>query len=192
MNIALFIGSFNPPHLGHRAVAKDLIQSNPFEEVWIVPNFKHPFEKNLIPFEDRVRMCHLAFDSLGKKIKVSEAEKEVASPKGWTIDLVNYLLKKYSEDQFTLVLGSDLLQESNRWKDFEEIKKKVAIFPIVRAGDEKSKYPNISSSDVREAILKGKNIEALVPKSVMEYIQKKGLYSPSLLSPSRGEGQGEG
>src|SRR3990167_662361 len=130
MKIALFIGSFNPPHLGHNAVAKDLIQSNQFDKVWIIPNFKHPFEKNLISFEDRVKMCHLTFDSLGEKIKVSEVEKEVASPKGWTVDLIKYLLKKRPEDQFTLILGSDLLQESNRWKDFEEIKKKVAIFTI--------------------------------------------------------------
>ncbi len=125
MKIALFGGSFNPPHLGHQAVVKNLTKSSLFDEVWILPSFKHPFEKKLASFEDRLEMCQLAFKDLGKKIQISTLEKELNSPEGYTVDLIHSLLKKYPKHNFSLVIGTDLFQEKSRWKNFEEIEKKV-------------------------------------------------------------------
>lgn len=176
MKIALFGGSFDPPHFGHVAVAKNLVESDQFDEVWILPSFKHPFEKKLVSFEDRVELCALAFGSLGKKIRISRLEKELNSAEGYTIDLINPLVKKYPNHSFSLVVGTDLLQEKKRWKNFEEIEKKVSIFKISRSGYEPSVYPNISSSGIREAILKGENLKPFLPQSVIDFILQKRLY----------------
>ncbi len=176
MKIALFGGSFNPPHLGHRAVVKDLAESDQFDEIWILPSFKHPFKKKLISFEDRIELCCLAFGVLGKKIKISRLEKELNSPHGYTIDLINHLVKKYPNHSFSLVVGTDLLQEKKRWKNFEEIEKKVSIFKISRSGYESSVYPNISSSEIREAIVKGEDLKPFLPELVIDFILQKRLY----------------
>ncbi len=176
MKIALFGGSFDPPHFGHVAVAKKLVESDQFDEVWILPSFKHPFEKKLTSFEDRIELCSLAFGVLGKKIKICRVEKELNSPHGYTIDLINHLVKKYPNHSFSLVVGTDLLQEKKRWKNFGEIEKKVSIFKIPRSGYEPSSYPNISSSEIRKAIAKGENLKSFLPESVIDFILQKRLY----------------
>jgi nicotinate-nucleotide adenylyltransferase len=176
MKIALFGGSFNPPHLGHIAVAKELAESSLFDEVWIIPVLKHPFHKELLSFEDRVKMCRLAFTPLSKKIKVSEVEKEINSPQGYTLDLIDHLLKKYPDTSFSLAIGTDLLQESKKWKNFGEIEKKISLFKIPRSGYEKSHYPSVSSSEARKAIARGYNLKKLLSQEIINFIQQKGFY----------------
>jgi nicotinate-nucleotide adenylyltransferase len=176
MRIALFGGSFNPPHLGHIAIVKDLLASKKFDELWVIPSFKHPFGKELASFEDRITMCHLLYDPLGPKVKISEVEKKINNTQGWTITTLRHLIDQFPEHQFSWVMGSDLFRETSKWKDFDEIKKWVPIISIPRAGYEKSKFPEISSTQVRKAIVEGKDMSSLVPPEVMKYIQKKGLY----------------
>jgi nicotinate-nucleotide adenylyltransferase len=176
MHIALFGGSFNPPHLGHLAVGRDLLTSKKVDEVWVIPSFKHPFGKELASFEDRMAMCHLLFDSLGAKVKMSEVEKKINNTNGWTITTLQYLIDQFPEHQFSWVMGSDLLQATSKWKDFDKIKKLASIISIPRLGYEKSKLPNISSTQVREAVASGKDISSLVSPEVMKYIDEKGLY----------------
>ena len=182
MKIALFGGSFNPPQNGHVAVAKALLDSQQFDEVWVLPSFQHPFGKALALFKDRVTLCRLAFGDLSPSLRISEAEKEMDNKKGYSIDTVRFLKKKYADHQFSLVMGSDLLLESSKWKDFEELKKLIEIYPISRAGYEETKFPHVSSSQVRNALAKGEDISFLVPASVLKYIEEKGLYK-SPLSP---------
>ncbi len=180
MKIALFGGSFNPPQNGHVAVAQALLASKDFDAVWVLPSFKHPFEKKNLPFEDRVKLCHLAFDPLGTDLKISEVEKEMPDSQGFMMDTVQYLQKKFPDHSFSLVLGSDIFPETNQWKDFEKLKNCVEIYPIRRAGHEKPNsifpFPKVSSTEVREKIKKGEDISALVPAPVLKYIRQKGFY----------------
>jgi nicotinate-nucleotide adenylyltransferase len=176
MKIALFGGSFNPPQNGHVALAQALLDSKLFDEVWVLPSFRHPFGKPLAPFEDRLNLCRLAFEGLSARLKVSDVEKGIDPPEGYTIDTVRYLKKKYPEDKFYLVMGSDLILEFPRWKDSTELKKMIEIFPISRAGYEESQFPRVSSTEIREALRLGKDISSLVPPQVAKYIGEKNLY----------------
>jgi len=176
MKIALFGGSFNPPQIGHVAVAKALLDSGQFDEVWVTPSLRHPFGKPLAPFEDRLALCHLAFDSLGPLVRVSEAERQTGNQEGYTIELIRALRKKYPHHSFSLVMGSDVRSETSQWRDFEELKKLIEIYPISRAGYEESKFPQVSSTQVREGLEKGHDITSLVPPAVAKYILDKGLY----------------
>ncbi|CAJ1362313.1 unnamed protein product [Effrenium voratum] len=67
-------GSFNPIHLGHALLAITVRETKPVDEVVLVPVFKHPVKKDLLPFEDRAAMCELAVSASG--IGVSAVEKE--------------------------------------------------------------------------------------------------------------------
>jgi len=183
MKIALFGGSFNPPQNGHVAVVRALVDSKQFDEVWVLPSFRHPFGKSLAPFEDRLNLCRLAFEALSPSLKVSSVEKEINPQKGYTVDTVRYLKKKYPESKFYLVMGSDLILELPRWKDPDELKKMVEIYPISRAGYEDSKFPRVSSTEIREALRLGKDISSLVPPKVAKYIRDKKIYSQSIKNP---------
>ena len=58
--IALFGGSFNPPHIGHQMACLYVLETSSCKELWMVPTFRHPFDKALAPFEDRFEMCRRA------------------------------------------------------------------------------------------------------------------------------------
>ncbi len=60
MRVAVFGGSFNPPHVAHQFVALYVLETAGVDELWLVPCAKHTFEKLLAPFSHRLRMCELA------------------------------------------------------------------------------------------------------------------------------------
>lgn len=176
MKIALFGGSFNPPHQGHVEVAKSIIDSKKFDELWVLPCLAHAFQKALAPYPDRIAMCRLAFEPLSPKIIVKKTEEEIQNTQGWSILTLRYLHQENPQHDFYWLMGSDLIQEKNRWKDFDEIEKITTLYPIPRAGIEISPFPNISSTEIRNKISKCESLADLVPKEVEVYIQARGLY----------------
>ena len=76
--IALFGGSFNPPHLAHSLVALYVLETAPVDELWITPTFRHAFGKDLASYDDRIAMCELAAAALGPRVRVSRAEEDAA------------------------------------------------------------------------------------------------------------------
>merc|ERR1719454_2721149 len=79
--IGVFGGSFNPIHLGHSLLAITTQQTKPLDSVVLVPVFKHHVKTDLLPFDDRVKMCELAVapyrGESGQDIRVSTIEKDV-------------------------------------------------------------------------------------------------------------------
>ena len=173
--IALFGGSFNPPHLGHRQVVEYLCGLEAFDEIWIVPAFDHPFEKNLAPYEDRVKMCGLFVQ--GTKAKVSRIEEDLAQKPSYMIDTLRALKKKNPGVKFSIVVGSDIKPELEQWKDIGALKKEAEFFFIPRAGIENSPFLDISSTEIRKLIREGKTVAYLIPTGVMEYIKHRKLYA---------------
>ena len=77
MHILLFGSPFNPPHLGHQIVIRqafELIQD--FDELWLLPNYRHAFGKDLAPVADRLAMCQL----LVQEIVMQESKNWRAQP----------------------------------------------------------------------------------------------------------------
>ncbi len=176
MKIALLGGSFNPPHLGHRALVNQLLQSNMFDEIWIIPTLHHAFGKELASFEERVKMCSINFEELSPQIKIQLFEKEINNLEGYSINLIRFLKKNFNSEEFYWVMGSDLMAEKNKWKNFEEIESKVNIYPIARSGYEESELPQISSTEIREQINLKQPLPHLLLPQVQQYIQDQRLY----------------
>ncbi|MBL7684671.1 MAG: nicotinate-nicotinamide nucleotide adenylyltransferase [Deltaproteobacteria bacterium] len=181
MKIALFGGSFDPPHLGHQAVIQWLLEEGNFDEVWILPSFSHPFQKPLSDFNDRLTLCKLAFEQDENQVKVLEIEKEFAPGPVYSIDVVQKLREQFPQTQFSFVIGSDLKIRLNEWKDIETLKRWVDFIFIPRSGFETSPFPKISSTDLRrlfqEKPIPLKKISSLVPEKVLQYILSQGLYT---------------
>lgn len=180
MRIALLGGSFNPPHVGHMMNAYYVLATRPVDKVWMLPVFRHPFAKRLAPFDDRVRMCELAAARFNGDIEVSRVEEEVPGD-GRTIDLLEHLIPKHPEHTFSLVIGTDILPERSKWKDFDRIEKLVEIHVINRSGFPADDVvgpalPLVSSTEVREKLALGGDLSALVPREVLAYVAERGLY----------------
>jgi nicotinate-nucleotide adenylyltransferase len=85
---------------------------------------------------------------------------------------------------FSLVIGADLLAEVATWFGGAELQATVPFVVVGRAGTEGPaadaagpvKMPAVSSTAVRGAIAAGEPVDGLVPRAVLDYIYRRGLY----------------
>jgi nicotinate-nucleotide adenylyltransferase len=183
MHIALFGGSFNPPHVGHMMAAYYVVATRPVDKLWLMPAYRHPFGKRLAPFDDRVKMCELAAQPFGKWMEVSRVEEQVGG-EGRTVEVLEFLVRRYTSDRFSLVLGTDILPEKSKWKDFHRIEELAGVIIVPRAGYPDASVPGpaipeVASTEIRGRLVRGQDVSHLVPRAVAEYAARNGLYRTS-------------
>jgi nicotinate-nucleotide adenylyltransferase len=180
MEIALFGGSFDPPHVGHLLAAAYVLATEPVDELWFVPVAGHPLRKPLhASFEHRAQLCELAIADL-ERTRVSRIEAELGG-EGRTVDLLEHLHRTYPDRKWALVLGSDLAAERPQWKRFDRIEQLARIIPLQRAGfpvegQPEGLLPQVSSSQVRAMLASGADVSHLVPRAVVAAIRAAGTY----------------
>ena len=173
--VALFGGSFNPPHVAHQLACLVTLELSGCDEVWMMPTFQHPFQKSLAPFEDRFEMCRRAAQHLGG-VQVSRVEAELGG-ESRTLQTVKHLRRLHPAHAYTIVIGADLVDERKSWFGWDELEKMVDFFVIGRAGKgPEPQLPPISSTEIRGKLARGEDVSRVVPQSVLEYIAEKGLY----------------
>ena len=187
--VALFGGSFNPPHVAHQLVALYVLETQPVDELWFVPAYVHAFGKQLASYEDRIAMCELLAPALGPRVRVSRVEEELAHRPGFvasrTLDLVQHLVEQ--GHQVRLVVGSDILAETAKWYRWADVAALAPPIVVAREGFDLPPgstvtgvaMPAISSTQIRDAAGRG-DLEALtglLPRQVLRYIAGRGLYA---------------
>jgi nicotinate-nucleotide adenylyltransferase len=176
--IALFGGSFDPPHVGHLLAAAYVLATEPVDELWFVPVFAHPFQKPLqAPFEHRVALCEAVASSL-QGARVSRLEQELGG-EGRTVDLLEHLHLKHPSTRFALVLGTDLDQERTNWKRWDRVQELARIVRVSRSTIENApepRMPMVSSTEVRALLQTGGDASRLVPRAVLAAIRAAGTY----------------
>lgn len=188
--IALFGGSFDPPHLGHQLVISYLLGVGEVDGVWVVPTFKHALGKQLVDFKHRMNMCRemiRIFDT--NRVAVIRAEYDLSLQPGFvdsrTINLVQYIYEEHPHTSFRFVIGSDLVDQFKTWDEHEEIERLAPPLVVGRLGYKSGNgmtLPNISSSAIKEGIKKG-TLSELVPKHVANYINLHQLYGGTCTNP---------
>jgi nicotinate-nucleotide adenylyltransferase len=165
--VAIFGGSFDPPHIGHFLVGAYLLASAGVEHLLVVPVGSHAFGKKLRPFSERLKLCQLCFEKLSQ-VTVLPLEGERNGPSR-TYDTVLELEVLYPKASFSLVIGSDLVDDVSSWYRSEELLKRVELLVLPRTGflqgvEAVPILPEVSSSQVRALLLQGNaGAEALRP-----------------------------
>ncbi len=180
-NIGIFGSSFDPPHRGHLAVIKHLLTTGHFNELWLVPTYKHPFGKTLTKFSTRISMLKCLLRPLRRlrpfhPHKISQIEKAIPQRPTYAWHVIRALKKRHPNFRFTLIVGSDVKKELRKWYRINALKKLVSFYFIPRKGYEKSPFPRVSSSDIRERVRNGKSIRGLTTRDVEDFILKNHLY----------------
>ena len=179
-------GSFNPPHMGHQLACLYGLEALGAEALWVVPVYEHPFGKELVSFEHRVRMCELMVKPLGERARVNTIESELQSPVR-TFELFSALQSKHPDKSFAMLMGADLLAERDRWYRFDDLQNLVKIVVVGRGGFESSPgedvydvdLPEVSSSDLRDRLQSGRAVDGLLPATIRNYLIKSDLYGPT-------------
>ena len=129
--IALFGGSFDPPHIGHEAIVRALLNFKEIEKVVIMPTFLNPFKSSShAPAELRLKWLHAIFDSF-ERVEINSYEVNLKK-KTPTIESVKYLLAKYKK--IYLVIGADNLATLTKWTEYDALKKLVTFIVCTRDG----------------------------------------------------------
>jgi nicotinate-nucleotide adenylyltransferase len=178
MRVALFGGSFNPPHVAHQLVGLYVLETAPVDELWLIPCFVHPFDKALAPFPDRMAMCQRAAAALGPRARVSDVEGRLGG-ESLTLRTVKALQAEHPGIELSVVIGADLEAEVDSWFGAAELRALVPFIVVGRAGHQGGgplAMPPVSSTEVRERLRGGKSVDALVPRAVLDYIRQRKLY----------------
>lgn len=190
MKIGLFFGSFNPVHIGHLIIAGYMANFTDLDQVWLVVSPQSPLKKKngLAGVYDRIEMARLATDS-SDNILVSSVELSMPQP-SYTVDTLNELKIRYPDYQFSLIMGADNIISLKKWKSHEQILAEHKIFVYPRPGSDISEWidhPQItiteapflelSSTFIRKALKDKKNIQYMLPEPVLNFIDRKSLYS---------------
>jgi nicotinate-nucleotide adenylyltransferase len=179
--VAILGGSFNPPHVAHLMAAYWVLATQEVREVWLLPSFRHPFAKELAPFEDRVRMCELAVRGV-RGVAVCTAERELADDPlvGKTARTLEHLVAKHPDTDFVLVVGADILPDTPKWWRWDRVNELARVVVVGREGFPpvagSPTFPAISSTEIRARLARGEDVSGLVPRQVREYVAGRGLY----------------
>jgi nicotinate-nucleotide adenylyltransferase len=183
MRVAVFGGSFDPPHVGHVLGVCYALSVGRFERVLVVPVYEHALHKALSSFEHRVAMARAAVASLAG-VEVSRVEEELPSP-SYTLNTLSHLKTCHPDYELELIVGSDVLDETTKWHAFDAVCEAAPPFVLGRAGARhpgpEPHLPAVSSTEVRGLLRAGgdaaeSRLRRLVPAAVLEYIQRHGLY----------------
>ena len=190
--IALFGGSFNPPHVAHQMVALYVLETQPVDELWFVPTYAHPFGKPLVDYEHRIAMCELAAAALGPRAQVSRAEAELAARPGFvtshTLDLVDHAIAAGHAPR--LVIGADIVHDAAKWHRWDDVVARAPPIVVGRGGHApppagaavapvRVTMPEISATHIRDLLARGDSgVAGLVPRDVLRYIAHHHLYQP--------------
>lgn len=193
--IAIYGGSFDPPHKGHKLLAENLVGVCGAQRVIIIPTALSPFKSSSsATAEDRLNMCKLFFNEA--LFEVSDVEIKRGG-KSYTVDTLTQIKKENPDSELFLFMGDDMLLSFDRWYKHEEILRLATIVcacrteklqelqnmkdfvkNVLKAEDRviicESVPFEISSTEIRSSLKDGENKG--LSENVYNYIAAKGLY----------------
>jgi nicotinate-nucleotide adenylyltransferase len=189
LKIGLFFGSFNPIHIGHLVLANFMLEFTGLERIWFVISPHNPLKekKTLLKDNHRLQMVRLAIGE-HTKMKASNIEFDLPQP-SYTVNTLAHLTDKFPEHEFALIMGSDNLGSFHKWKNYEYILQHHQIYVYPRPGMDggilkahssihftEAPMLEISSSFLRDAIKKKKDVRFYFPEGVWTYLKEMHFY----------------
>jgi nicotinate-nucleotide adenylyltransferase len=171
--MAILGGAFDPPHLGHVALAEGALSALGADRLLVLVIESPGHRKTELDAEIRVELARLAFANLADEVRLDDH--------AYTVDF----LRDERPVNAVFVIGSDQWAAFDTWKEPAEIRRLIPLAVAARPGEpapegdvevfEIAEHP-ISSTQIRERIARGEPIDDLVPSLVAREIERRGLY----------------
>lgn len=194
--IGVLGSAFNPPHLGHLALAQEALWQLGLSEVVLVPTGQAPHKRIADDpgKEQRLAMTRLAAAD-DARFSASSLEVEREGP-SYTYETLEMLAKERGDSELVFVMGADAAVGLESWREPERVVELARIAVARRAGVSDSEVAavmrslgageratmlempqfGVSSSAVRERAAAGRPLRYLVPEPVARFIEEKGIY----------------
>jgi nicotinate-nucleotide adenylyltransferase len=199
--VGILGGTFNPPHLGHLALARCALRELDVERVLLMPAHGAPHKPSA---EDpgpahRLQMCRLAVDG-AEGLASCSLEIERGGP-SYTVDTLRSIHASHPDVRLTFIVGADMAKTLHAWREPRELLGLTELAVAEREGAGREDVLGalaalnggsadgpasvsfltmeavpVSSSLVRERVERSEPIEELVGGAVARYIAEHGLY----------------
>ena len=128
--LAVYLGSFNPPHYGHLTVINDALQQFGMDKVIVVPAMHNPTKKeNPAPFDLRCNWMERA--CRGFNVEVDRIEESMIPP-FYSYATLHAIRNKYCNDETYLLVGEDLVNKIQDWMNGGQILKDWDLLVVDR------------------------------------------------------------
>jgi nicotinate-nucleotide adenylyltransferase len=169
VRVGIYGGSFDPPHVGHALVCGWVLWTGLVDRVLLVPTFLHAFEKQLRPFEERLRLCAVLAGEVDPRVGVEPIERDLPTP-SFTLRTLRALAARRPADALRLVVGADVLLQADHWHRWEDVQREFAPIVVGREGyppvEGAPTFPGISSTEVRRRLAAGAPVGHLLTAGV--------------------------
>lgn len=199
--VGLLGGTFDPVHLGHINLARQMREKLGLTKVVLIPTFMPPHKDAAyaVGAQDRLEMCRIAAGTdAGLGVSDIEIKRGGAS---YTFDTLTQLHAEYPDAVLYFIMGADMFLTLEQWRNFpgiaglaelcaasrhggetavlsEHAKKLEALYGA-RCHIEEIPVVDMSSTQIRALIADGGDVSAMLPEGVYEYILRRGLYGAS-------------
>lgn len=195
--IGVLGSAFNPPHLGHLALAQEALWQLDLDEVVLVPTGEAPHKRIV---DDPGRELRLAMTRLAAaddpRFTVSTLEVERDGP-SYTYETLELLARERGEPDLVFVMGADAAVGFESWREPRRVVELARLAVARRSGISDAdvgavmrsvsaearatmlEMPQfgVSSSAVRERAAAGRPLRYLAPEAVARFIEERGIYS---------------
>ncbi|MCC5788472.1 MAG: nicotinate (nicotinamide) nucleotide adenylyltransferase [Opitutales bacterium] len=195
--IALFGGSFDPPHWGHFLLACDAREKFALDEVVFLPAARSPLKENspIASGEDRLHWLETAIAGRSG-LRVSDWELRQSGP-SYSIETVRHWQTIEPTAELFWIIGADQALSLPKWHRIEELLQQISFIVFPRPGQPElseetlpysgslfllpGHHVNLSSSEIRERLRERKSLHFLVPENIRSYLEDYSLYQkPSI------------
>jgi nicotinate-nucleotide adenylyltransferase len=178
----IFGGAFDPPHLGHVALAREAKRRFGLDKLVVLVAASPEHKEVQTPAEDRLALARAAFP--GDDVRIDEYPR--------TVDM----LRAGEFEDALLLVGADQLASFQQWREPDAVLEMARVAVATRPGlgldelahaleqlgrpDRIELFPiepqPIASRELRARVARGESLEGLVPPAVAEEIERRGLY----------------
>jgi len=199
MRVGFYGGSFDPPHIGHLAVAQEAAQAFALDTVLLAPTAQQPLkpEGSFAPYFARLAMVQLlCAGQPGLEASELEAPTASADP-NYTIDTLARLRAQLSPtDEIFVVVGIDAFLDLERWRDPRGLLSAAQWIVVARPEFDTAQLDSmqltaaqrarvhvltelqvpVSATEIRRCLAAGEDCKAWLPEPVLQYIREHKLY----------------
>jgi nicotinate-nucleotide adenylyltransferase len=175
VQLAIFGGSFDPPHIGHQTIAKRIIKKLDIDLLVVVPAYLNPLKvRSFLDAKTRYKLLKKLF-SKKEKIKVSNFEIKKCRAV-YSLETIKYMIDKYKPSKVYLIIGADNYKSFHLWDKYKEIEQLVTLVVVTRDGfkyehndqiEQLKVNINISSTELRNTF----NLD-YIPKKIKKDVKK--------------------
>lgn len=183
--IGLFGGSFNPIHVGHIGLARQILRQARLDEIWFLVSPLNPFKKSSTDLLDDKERLEITRRALEDEPQMVASDYEFHLPKpSYTWNTLMHLQKDYPDDAFTLIIGADNWLAFDKWAKPEYILHNFDIVVYAREDChiDSTTLPSrvrlidaglfpVSSTEIRQRVAEGKTISGLVPQCIEQIVK---------------------